>query len=225
VGIRQVKRLGNGDRLIHWLKIKPRPKWLSTEQWQALPDALLVRELTLTIDLPGFRSQTILVVTTLLDPKQFPKDALAELYRKRWMAELFLRDIKTAMGMDVLRCKTPDMVEKELFMHLIAYNLIRTLMLQAAAAHALSPFRLSFKGTTATLRQWAPLMAAARLDDQRRRAITQTLLLTLATDTLPIRPNRTETRARKRRPKNYQLLNKPRHEFKEIHHRNRYKKP
>lgn len=224
VGLRQVKQLGKGDRLIHWLKMKPCPKWLDKEQWQAVPNTLLVREITVTIDIPGFRSKTIIIATTLLDAKRFPKGALAELYRRRWMAELYLRDIKIALGMDVLRCKTPDMVEKELWMHVIAYNLIRALMGQAAKAHGQSPQSLSFKGTIATVRQWTPLMAAAGLNPAQRETMTKALLHHIARDRVPPRPNRSEPRTRKRRPKNYQLLSKPRSRFEEIPHRNRYTK-
>ena len=223
VGIERVKRLGKKDRLIHWLKMKPCPQWLTPEQWKTVPDTLLVREITFCVEIPGFRTQTITVATTLLDPKQFPKDAFAHLYRMRWMAELFLRDIKISLGMDVLRCKTPDMVEKELYMYVIAHNLIRVLLLQAAQTHALSPLRLSFKGTAATVRQWAPIMAAAPKTVQKR--MYAALLTAIARDPVPLRPNRTEPRARKRRPKNYQLLNAPRHTFKECPHRNNHRKP
>ena len=224
VGLRQIKRLGKGDRLVRWVKSKPRPKWLNQQQWQTVPDTLVVREITVTGDVPGFRTKTLIVVTTLLDAKRFPKDAVAELYRRRWLAELFLRDIKIALGMDVLRCKTPDMAEKELAMYVIAYNLIRALIAKAAQQHGLHPQRLSFKGTMASIRQWAPLIAAAHLPPAQYQLITKILLHYIARDTLPIRPNRTEPRARKRRPKNYQLLNKPRRNFKEIQHRNRYKR-
>lgn len=141
----------------------------------------------------------------------------------RWMAELFLRDIKISLGMDVLRCKTPDMVEKELYMHVIAHNLICILLLQAAQTHALSPLRLSFKGTAATVCQWAPIMAAAPKTVQKR--MYAALLTAIARDPVPLRPNRTEPRARKRRPKNYQLLNAPRHTFKECPHTNNHRKP
>ena len=126
--------------------------------------------------------------------------------------------------MDVLRCKTPEMVHKELAIYVIAYNLIRATMLEAATRHAVSICRISFKGTVATLRQWAPVMAAASLDKRRRRRLLNALLECLARDTLPIRPNRVEPRAVKRRPKNYQRLTKPRHIFKECPHRNHYRK-
>jgi hypothetical protein len=160
----------------------------------------------------------------LLDSSAFPKQAFADLYRRRWMAELFLRDIKISLGMDVLRCKTPTMIHKELWMYLIAYNLIRTLIFRAALQHAVLPFRVSFKGTVATVRQWAPLMAALDPTDDRLCRLQQALLTYLAKDLLPDRPNRTEPRARKRRPKAYQLLSGHRHPFKEIPHRGRYRK-
>jgi hypothetical protein len=222
VGKTRQKRLGRGDWLVLWHKSKPAPTWLDKAAWRALPDNLILREITFRIALPGFRTSSITVATTLLDPKAFPAEAFADLYRRRWQVELFLRDIKTTMGMDILRCKTPDMVHKELTMHLIAYNLVRLTMLEAAAGQNLPVERISFKGTLSALRQWAPSMAAAR--ERNRSALWKWLLGSLARDLLPLRPNRVEPRARKRRPKNYQLLNKPRHIFKEIHHRNRYTK-
>jgi hypothetical protein len=221
-GIELVKRLGKTDRLIRWIKTKVCPKWLTQAQWEELPDTLLIREITCHVDVPGFRTKTITVVTTLLDATQFPTQAFTDLYRRRWMVELFFDDIKTTMGMDILRCKTPDMVEKELYMHLIAYNLVRALMLHAAREHAVSPFRLSFKGTVDTVRTWSPLMAAA--PSAARPQMYASLLKTIARDTLPIRPNRVEPRARKRRPKNYQRLTENRHVFKECPHRNKYRR-
>ena len=225
VGIEPVKTFGKGDRLIKWLKGKPCPTWLTKEQWAAVPAQLLVREITFTVDVPGFRSKTLVVVTTLLDARRFPKHAFVELYRRRWMVELFLRDMKTTMGMEVLRCKTPAMVDKELAMYLVAYNLVRALLLQAARTKGLSPYRLSFKGTVATIRRWAPLMAAANLPSHKCELMRRALIDAIARDPVPLRPNRAEPRARKRRPKNYQLLNKPRQLFKESPHRNRYTKP
>ncbi len=137
------------------------------------------------------------------------------------MVEIYLRDIKISLGMDILRCKTPDMVEKELHMHFIAYNLIRGLIMEAAKAHGLSPARLSFKGSVAIARQWAPIMAFARSEEQFQ-TMNKDLLQTIARDPVPWRPGRTEPRAVKRRPKNYQRLTKPRNQFKECPHRNKY---
>lgn len=159
-----------------------------------------------------------------LDPEAFPREALVDLYRRRWMAELYLRDIKITAHLDVLRCKTPAMIHKELLMHLIAYHLIRGLMLEAARRHQIAVHRISFKGTLATVRTWAPVLAAARLAGQDTERLTDLLLHYIAQDPLPDRPNRVEPRARKRRPKNYQLLNQPRHRFKEILHRNKHEK-
>ncbi len=169
----------------------------------------------------GYRHVTL--ATTLLDPVAFPAEAFLELYRRRWRAELYLRDIKITLGMDVLRCKTPEMVHKELSMFLIAYNLVRLLMLEAATSEHVPLERLSFKGTVASLRVWAPVLAACPHRKQRHHLLSL-LRRCLADDPLPMRPNRLEPRAKKRRPKNYQLLNKPRHLFKEIRHRNKYTK-
>jgi len=225
-GIAQFKRLGKNDRLVAWHKmpLHLRPKWVSKQQWAAMPDRLTVRELTVRVDVPGFRTKTVVIVTTLLDHKAFPARAFAQLYRTRWAVELYLRHIKTTMGMDVLRCKTPDMVEKELWMHTIAYNLIRALMLEAATAYAVHIERLSFKGTAATIRQWAPTLAKAQAQPERAAALYKLMLYYIAADPVPNRPDRIEPRANKRRPKNYPLLTKPRRLFKEIPHRNRYKK-
>ena len=222
VGKTVLKTFRRGDRLIQWHKSRPGPIWPDKAAWAALPDRLTLREIDVRVEVQGFRVESLTVVTTLLDPERFPAEAFADLYRRRWMAELYLRDIKTTLGMDILRCKTPAMVHKELTMHLLAYNLIRLTMLEAAGRHDVPFERLSFKGTLSTLRQWAPLLAAT--PPRTRRALWDSLLGCLVRDPLPHRPNRVEPRARKRRPKNYQLLNRPRTLFKEIYHRNKYAK-
>ena len=222
VGRLPLKSLGPGDLLVLWLKSKAAPRWPELAVWKTLPEAIRLREIAFRVGVKGFRVQAITVVTTLLDPVAFPADAFADLYRRRWQAELFLRDIKTTMGMDILRCKSPAMIHKELTMHLIAYNLVRLTMLEAASGHATPPERVSFKGTLSTVRAWAPLFLSASLS--HRCALWESLLRCLAADPLPLRPNRLEPRARKRRPKNFQLLNKPRRFFKEIYHRNKYTK-
>lgn len=219
-----LKRLGRNDRLVRWIKNPQRPKWARRSFWESLPDTLTVREISLTVPIPGFRSRHIVLATTLLDPKKFPKKSFTDLYRRRWYAELFLRDIKTAMGMDILRCQSPDMIHRELAMYLIAYNLIRCLMLEAAT-HADFPVeRISFTGTVATVRVWGPLLTEYRANPEQTQNILALILWYLARDVLPYRPNRIEPRARKRRPKPYPLLNKPRSVFKDISHRNRYRK-
>lgn len=222
VGKRVLKTLAWGDRLILWYKSDARPDWVSKAAWIAMPATLTLREIEFQVAARGFRVESITVVTTLLDADAFPTQAFADLYRRRWQAELFLRDIKTTMGMDILRCKTPDMIHKELTLHLIAYNLVRLTMLEAAADHDRLVQSLSFKGALSTIRQWAPLIAGST--PRARRTLWSRLLEYVAADALPHRPNRVEPRARMRRPKNYQLLTQPRHLFKEIPHRNRYKK-
>jgi hypothetical protein len=222
VGVCAVKRLSPGDTLVQWVKTKVCPKWLTKEQWAALPGVLEVRHIAFTVDIPGFRSQHFTIATTLTDPRKYPASAFADLYRRRWCVELYFRDIKISLGMDVLRCQTPEMIEKELAMHIIAYNLIRATMLQAAHAANKQIEQLSFKATCQALREWIPILALAAI--RKRSTLRTAMLHAIANAPIPKRPNRTEPRARKRRPKNYPLLNKPRDLFKDTPHRNRYVK-
>jgi hypothetical protein len=223
-GVRKLKRLAKGDWLVEWIKTKVRPNWMQKEQWEKLPDTLRVRHVKICVTIPGFRTKTVTIATTLLDVTAYPAEALAQLYRRRWCVELFLRDIKITMRMDVLRCKTPALVQKEFSMHLLAYNLVRALMLEAATRHDKDLSRFSLAGTVAAVREWAPSFMGLR-SRTKRRAQLDAFFRCLANDTVPHRPDRVEPRARKRRPKNYQLLNQPRRLFKEIQHRNRYAKP
>ena len=220
-GLRELKKLGKNDRLVEWFKGKQRPNWLTKEQWEDLPETFTVREITVHVEVPGFRTTTLVIVTTLRDSNAYPADEIAALYRRRWAIELYLRDLKISMGVDVLRCKTPDMVEKELGMHGIAYNLVRALMREAAQEHGPPLERISFKGTCDAIRNWAPVIAQARC--QRRKAVLSARLRAIARNLVPHRPNRTEPRAKKRRPKNYQRLTEPRHTFKESPHRGKYR--
>ena len=127
--------------------------------------------------------------------------------------------------MDVLRCKTPDRAEKEFAVHILGYNLIRLIIWQAAHEHAVNPFEISFKSTLTTTIQWAPIMANPHLSNKSFNQLLRQFLQFIARGILPYRPNRVEPRARKRRPKQYPLLNTPRRLFKDIPHRNRYQKP
>jgi hypothetical protein len=210
------------DRIVNWHRGKAAPSWLSRDEWNDVPRHMAVREIDIHIEEKGFRTRSLVVVTTLLDARRYPASAIAELYRRRWRAELFLRDIKGTMGMDILRCKSPAMVHKELTMHMIAYNLVRSLMLDAARKHSSSLERMSFKGAVSIMRQWAPLLTQA--SERARHALQRALLRYLAHDSHPDRPGRREPRAVKRRPKPYQLMTRPRHEFTECPHRSRYRK-
>lgn len=223
-GNQRLKRLGRGDWLVSWTKNPRPPQWAQRSFWESLPDTLIIREISITVPIPGFRSRRIVLATTLLDPKKFPKKSFADLYRRRWYAELFLRDIKTTMGMDILRCKSPNMIHRELAMYLIAYNLIRCLMVEAARHADLPVERISFTGTVVTIRSWRHLLTQNRTDPARTQTIFKLILWYIARDVLPHRPNRIEPRARKRRPKPYPLLNKPRSVFNDVPHRNRYRK-
>lgn len=220
-GLRELTRFGRHDRLVAWFKGANRPDWITRQAWNELPETFLVREITVMVEVPGFRSKTVILATTLLDPKRYSAEEIAELYRHRWAVELFLRDIKIAMGMDVLRCKTPGMVEKELWMHVIAYNLVRGIMREAALKHGAPLERISFKGTCDAIRNWAPVLAMA--SPRKQASLSRALFRSIARNLVPYRPNRAQPRAKKRRPKNYQLLTQPRHLFKECPHRNKYK--
>lgn len=197
-------------RRMSWAKPgRPESGWTKS-LWDELPEQIDVRIVRFRIEVPGFRTQEVVLVTTLLDEKAYPDEALAALYRRRWSVELCFRDIKTTLGLDVLRCLTPELVEKEIWLQAMAYNLVRALMLEAAWTHSVELERLSFKGTVDTLRQWTPLLAPSMFAFKRARA---ELLRVIAADPVPLRPNRSEPRARKRRPKCYQLLTRPRHEM------------
>jgi hypothetical protein len=210
---RKGERLGRQDRLMTWERPKVCPRGLSREQWMSLPEHLTIRVLRFSTNVPGFRSRTITVATTLLDPAAYPLEEIAALYGDRWMVELRLRDIKTTMQMDVLRGKSQDVVRKEILMHLLAYNLIRALMWQAAQKHSRPLHRLSFAGTVEHLNALAPYLWVYMGTD-RFEFLYALLLEWIARDKLPLRPGRIEPRAVKRRPKEYDLLNKPRHELR-----------
>lgn len=218
---RKGKRLGRHDRLVAWTKpVQRAPGWTKAE-WKTLPETLAVRLVEIQVHQPGFRVRKYVLVTTLIDPAKWSVEKLAQLYFKRWSIELFFRDIKITMGMDILRCKTPSMVRKEIIMHAIAYNCIRGLMQHAAALYDVPLDRLSFKGTTDTLRQWADAFHIHAGKPRKQSEMLANLLRVIAEDTVPHRPGRSEPRVKKRRPKNYLLLNKPRHLMIAPAHRNR----
>lgn len=162
-------------------------------------------------------------MTTLLDPKLYPAEELFEAYRRRWRMELCFRDLKTTMKMERLSCRSPEMVQKELLMHLIAHNLCRCLMTESASLYGVELDRVSFKGTVDSTRHFSSALAKAR-SKKRRQKLEETLLKSLVEDAVPDRPDRREPRAVKRRPKPFPLLNKPRRKYKEIQHRSRYRK-
>ena len=189
--------------------------------WKLIPQELSLRVVRFVLEVPGFRAQSVTLVTTLLDAQAYPAEELARLYVRRWRIELWFGNLKTSLGMEVLRCKSPKLLHKELEMFFIAYNLIRCLMAEAGAIYEVPMERLSFKGTVDSVRQFSVAIAQARSRKKQTQLIAH-LLEIIAQDQVPDRPGRREPRAVKRRPKAYPLLNKPRHQFKEIPHRNRY---
>jgi len=221
VDFRKATRLGKNDGLFQWNKTNNQSTLFTARQWQRLAAQITVRIIRFTANIRGFRSRRITLVTSLLDANLYPAEELAGLYKRRWRLELCLRDLKTTLGMEQLRCQSPQMAEKELLAYLIAHNLIRCVMAEAACTYQADLERLSFKGTVDGVRQYSFAMAQARSKRMRRR-LWDDLLINLVRDQVPERPDRREPRAVKRRPKPYPLLNQPRRKFVEISHRSRY---
>jgi DDE family transposase len=209
----RIKQLGHGDYLLRIPKPQC-PSWLDEESYRRIPDELIVREVTRPVKVRGSRVKELTLVTTLCDGEQTPAAELGEVYRMRWHAEIDLRSIKVTMQMDILRCKKPEMVRKEIWMHLLAYNLLRGVMAEAATENELNPREVSFKGALQTLSAYRPLVeraSAARLPD-----LYQDLLIAIASHRVGDRPNRYEPRAIKRRPKPHALLTVPRRQAKRL---------
>lgn len=221
---RKGQRLGPRDRLVTWHKPSKKPATLSQAEWEQLPATLTVRMVRVRIMTPSSRCRTITLVTTLTNPKLWPVKLLAALYRRRWNIELYWDDIKTALQMDMLSCKTPAMAHKEIQRHLIAYNLIRAIMAEAALTAHVPLERVSFTGTRDAAYHYSQAIARipARQQKQRRRLYAQ-MLTTIASDPVPERPNRREPRCQKRRPKAYPFMTRPRHLMQDAPKRSRTK--
>jgi len=220
---KSIKKLGTDDLLIAWQRPVYTAKLsYSKEAWEQLPEELVLRQIKVTVPHSGFRVRQFYIVTTLLDAVQYPAVELADLYFQRWDVELFFRDIKTTMGMDVLRCQTPEMIQKEVLMHFIAYNCIRRLMSEAAKDADLAVRVVSFKGSLQALRNWEPHLNQTTISKAERSRLIADLYEAMTDTPVRQRPGRSEPRCRKRRPKNYELMTAPRREMKVIPHRNRY---
>ena len=200
------QRLGPDDHLITWPKPKQCPDWMGPSEWQTLPDQITLREVRFVITGPGQRAKEVILITTLLDSVEVPRQDLEDLYERRWDIEVNLRSLKSVMQMDVLRTKTPEMVRKEVWTHLLAYNLIRTAMAKAAEEHDLLPTQISFKGTLQTLAAYRDLLFHGPLTADW----FEQMMHAIASHVVGNRPNRYEPRAIKRRPKPHPLLQIPR---------------
>ncbi len=207
VDFRGGQSLGREDHVVSWPKPK-RPAWMDEATYTVLPATIAIRELRVRVLQRGFRTRVVLVATTLLDAKVFTKEELAGLYRARWHAELDLRSIKQTMQMDVLRCKTPVMVRKEIWGHRLIYNLLWAAMAQAALGHGVVPRHVSLQGARQTLAAFHNQLAP--MSSTRRAGVVQMVLRAIARHRVGTRPDRSEPRAVKRRPKPYPLLRVPR---------------
>ena len=206
---RRGQRLGSGDHVVEWLR-PARPEWMDQETYDGIPASIALREILVQVNQPGFRTKSLVVVTTLCNAEEYRSEEIAELYRGRWLAELDIRTIKITLDMDVLRCKTPAMVRCEVWTHLLAYNMIRRSILESAQASGCSPRALSF---TAAMQALAAAWIVAVLSDRSMfRVLVDAHLRNLAGHCVGNRPNRVEPRAVKRRPKPHRLLTKPRAE-------------
>jgi hypothetical protein len=214
VDFRKGKRLGQNDRLFTWKKPTSRPPYLTPRQWAKVRATMTVRVVRFKVAQKGYRTKSVTLATTLLDPKDYPLQELAAVYARRWRLELCFLDLKTKMGMEQLRGLTPRLAEKEVWAFLIAHNLIRCLMAEASGRYEVDLERLSFTGTVDTLRQFTKVIAQAS-NQRQQDELWEFLLETIASDLVPLRPGRREPRAVKHRPKPFPFLTAPRGKFKD----------
>ena len=204
---RRGRRLGVLDHVVSWSR-PTRPDWMDEAAYAQIPEELKVRELRVTVDQPGFRVNELVLVTTLLDAGSYSKQEIAQLFLQRWNIELDFRSIKDVLQMDVLRCQTPEMVRKEIWMHLLAYNLIRGVMREAAELHEKVPRQLSFKGALQTMTAFQDAMRWTT--PIHRAKLVEEMLKAISSHEVGDRFGRVEPRVNKRRPKPQRFLMEPR---------------
>lgn len=212
-GRKRVRRLGPKDWLVNWRRGNPSAV-MSEAEWALVPHFLTVRIVRGSLWRQGFRVRQVTVVTTLLDCQLYPAGQILEAYAQRWRLELCFDDLKTTLGMEMLSCQSPELIDKELQLHLIAHNLIRLVAAQAACAHRTSIHSISFKGTLDALRQFCCAIGQAR-HPRLRRKLWEDLLHTLIADSVPPRPGRRQPRAVKRQKNKYPRLDCARHQFRD----------
>lgn len=210
---RKGRSLGKDDHIVEWPK--PHIRGVGRKAQSAMPRQLAVREARIHIRRPGFRTKVMVVVTTLLDSELYSKEDLAELYRQRWNNELDIRSLKTEMQMECLRCKTPELVRKEIWTHILAYNLTRSLMAEAASKTKTLPRTISFKGTLQILEAFQALLSLTAFRNAAARLkLYEHLIEAVTTHRVAERPNRVEPRRLKRKYNRFESLSVPRHEAK-----------
>lgn len=211
VDFRKGRRLGPDDRLVTWIRPK-RPAWMSEDQYEQIPETMTLRQVRFQVTEPGKRTEELVVVTSLTDPQEHPAEAIAALYGYRWNAELDIRVIKQTLGLDHVRCKTPDMVRRELWVTLLAYNLIRKLIATAAAVHNKQPRQIGFTLACQTvLSSWMLLATGACRDE---RELWKSALKRIAANQVANRPGRIEPRMIKRDRQHYPMMHDPRRELR-----------
>jgi hypothetical protein len=204
---RRGESLGQDDHIVTWYKPQ-RPEWMSEDLYALIPDTIRMREIRRRVHKPGYRVDELVIATTLLDAQVYKAEDIVELYSQRWHVELDIRSLKTTLGMDELRCLTPFMVEREIWAHVLGYNLVRKVGAQVAQQKAVSPRSISFKATRqAILGGWQSLTMLKGEDYQR---VAKGMLQMLGKQKVGHRPGRCEPRAVKRRPKPHKLLTEPR---------------
>ena len=210
IDFRKGLRLGYYDQLVTYPR-PAKPAWLTKAEYASYPPFIQVRHLRYQVEQPGYRTRVITLATTLLDADEYTAEDLADLYRRRWLVELHIRSLKTQMQMDHLRCKSPSMVRKEIYCHLVGYNAVRMAMLASALKFTICPSKLSFTGAMQALEEFGAslrLHSAGRRDQQ-----WENLLTTISELRVGDRPGRSEPRVVKRRPKSYKLLRQPRQTY------------
>jgi hypothetical protein len=210
---RRGRRLGRDDHIVVWTKPKEIPDWMSRAEYEAMPGQLTIRETRVRVKDKTKRVRKLVIVTTLLEARTYPAKELGGLFRQRWHAELDLRSLKTYMHMEMLRTKTPEMVRKEVAAHLLAYNLIRGIMAEAARGEGIKPRSVSFKGAQHTVREFE---AVHLYDPERIERDLPRLVSLIGRKRVGDRPDRYEPRAVKRRPKPHPLLRMPRKRAKAL---------
>lgn len=205
---RRGRRLGPDDHVVVWHRPQ-RPRWMDAATYATMPETITVRETRFAVENPGYRTEEIIVATTLLDDRAYRREAIADLYHRRWLAELDLCAIKRTLGMEQLTCKTPELVHKELWAHFLGYNLVRKVAAQAAWERGLCPRQISFAGAVQTLEAFRELLMAS----DQRVLICRQMFQAIGTHEVGDRPGRVEPRCVKRRQGNdYPMLDEPRAE-------------
>lgn len=209
IDFRRGLRQGDCDQIVGYSKPQ-RPTWMTQREYESYPASILVRHLRYQVTQRGFRTRQITLATTLLQADVYRAEDLADLYRRRWQAELHIRSLKTQMQMDHLRCKSPAMIQKELHCHLIGYNLVRAAMLATALKFRLPPWRLSFTGAMQAIEEFA---AGLRWNPKQQEPQWINVLQTIGQLQVGARPDRNEPRELKRRAKQYKLMQTPRNRY------------